>query len=491
MLKIQKKILILFCIITFLGTFDCLSSLQFETEFFPELLIPNQYKKNNFGDLTIIHVTGLPDKVINVVEKSIFPSKPKQGPRILPCSEYKFYVTALGFLPGLPVTYTFQDDLDQSYGEITIIPNKIYSESLTNKARIEAKLISLSPANYEIIFENFDKNEEISFTGKESQENKILVNHGCKFEYSPAVINEKGGVGYLTLTRSSGEIFKLQLPWGLEWAKYIGYYTKDGKTKFPGRDGDFKNAPTDIVNYLAKLEVPIQIKTKFYTFQNIPEQYRKSDQQGDLTLISIKGLPDMSKNIYVTQKHILSLEPINCPSFESCSEYELPIYGDGYIPGLPVVFTFHDLNKNFIEEVTIIPKPLYVESKSDKARIEAKIFSIEPINYEIVMENFGKKEKVLLTSVSGFEKLSYDVVIENSFTMALMPELITEIGGIAHLTVKRPSGEILKLELPWGMEWAKYVKPVIHDGVPKFLYNGKLFLPHDQKKEIMDPMMKI
>lgn len=65
----------------------------------------------------------------------------------------------------------------------------------------------------------------------------------------PGVLNKQGGITRLSLTRSSGEVLKLELPWGWEWIKYCLYYDENGKVKSLVETDEFLKDNPKIAEY--------------------------------------------------------------------------------------------------------------------------------------------------------------------------------------------------------------------------------------------------
>jgi hypothetical protein len=234
MLAIQSRLLIttLIMINAFLSS---LGALQVKAEFYPAQHIPQEYKEFSDGsDCTAITLKEWPiDSLISILETRLFQSKETNEKGLLKPEEGLdpvHLVSALGYTPGFPVTFTFKDSRKGLKEEITIIPNRIYVSSPIDHAQIEAKLIQRSPANYSLVFEGFGEGEELLFRScsyQEQIEQKLQFNKGFSFSVMPGVINKQGGIARLSFIRQSGEILKLELPWGLEWLKYLLFYDKD------------------------------------------------------------------------------------------------------------------------------------------------------------------------------------------------------------------------------------------------------------------------
>ena len=142
-------------------------------------------------------------------------------------------VSSVGYFPGVPVTYTFENIEKGLKEEITVVPNRVLVKSLIDNAQIEAKLISEYPAMYHLDLEGFGK-EELTLKSVSYGEvlgSKFPINEKSMTIYTPGVIGKEGGIGRISFTRASGEVLKLELPWGVEWMKHHLYYDENGKPK--------------------------------------------------------------------------------------------------------------------------------------------------------------------------------------------------------------------------------------------------------------------
>lgn len=200
----------------------------------------------------------------------------------------------------------------------------------------------------------------------------------------------------------------------------------------------------------------IEIISEFYPAGQIPKEFDVPNQ-GDLTLLQLKSWPT-SNAISITENRnnsSKSTEKGKVPPGEN-SNFRYAVYSLGYFPGEPVKFTFQDSRKKISQAITVIPNRLLVKSDLDNATIEAQIVQMTlPFTYKIEFKGFGKNEVFLL------ESSSYDEVMKKEFpnpgVMNFMPGVVGKLGGIAQLSIQRPSGEHLKLELPWGIEMMKYI----------------------------------
>lgn len=53
-----------------------------------------------------------------------------------------------------------------------------------------------------------------------------------------------------------------------------------------------------------------------------------------------------------------------------------------------------------------------------------------------------------------------------------MPGVVDKLGGVGKITVTRPSGEVLSLDLPWVLEWMKYTYLCEEEGNPQLIIDS-------------------
>lgn len=204
-----------------------------------------------------------------------------------------------------------------------------------------------------------------------------------------------------------------------------------------------------------------EIKKEVYPFGALSET-------GDITVLTLKNWP--AGIINVTEKQLkLSKEIKELPSLQLTKNNlnpTLTISALGYIPGVPVVYIFRNIEKGFREEITLVPNRIFVKSSVDNAQIEATLTLESPVTYNLDLQGFAEKELVL-KSVSYHEVLESKFPISEKALSAYMPGVIGKKGGISRLSFTRPTGEVLKLELPWGVEWLKYFLYYDENGKPK------------------------
>ena len=225
-----------------------LEAVQVTTEFYPAGNIPKEYDVSDGADCTVIFLEGLPkNSTISISRHCLLMGKMK-GDRVKlgEINDFALGVSALGFIPGVPVSFTFKNSRNSINEKIVLVPNRIFAKSSKDNAMVEAKLTVVNPAGYLIALEGFTEGEEIlmrSVSYDEVIEHKFQFDKPISLMLTPGVLGKEGGIGRVTFVRSSGESLKLDLPWGLKWIEYLKYYDKDGSVKTFKEGKAWKNDP--------------------------------------------------------------------------------------------------------------------------------------------------------------------------------------------------------------------------------------------------------
>jgi hypothetical protein len=218
----------------------------------------------------------------------------------------------------------------------------------------------------------------------------------------------------------------------------------------------------------------VDMKMEFYKADNIPAEYKKLSYGFDCTVIILDGLPS-NRNISVFQGRR------ECEDYDMKKLGMLPLNNGkgflvtsaiGYLPGELVKLELKD-DKRTYKEIFIVPCPIYAKSLHDNAIIKAIIQEKSPVMYSIAFEGFKENEKILFKSFSYNECVESDFVINKNFSMMTMPAVINKKGGIAKINIIRSSGEVLEIELPWGLEWMKYAYYLDNGKVVNFFDDAK------------------
>lgn len=239
----------------FLALLSFLEGGDFITEYFTEGNIPKQLSQySDQGDLTVITIRGWPAYgEIILYESSLIKGKTLKTTFSKSRGEdVVSLIGSIGYIPGLSINYTYKNSKNRLTKEIKFIPARILAKSIKDHAEIEAELVSFHPVMYRIYLRGFSPNEELVYRSKSYHEvNEGKINSTSIFVTLPEVIGKRGGVEELSLIRPSGEILRLELPWGLEWTKYNKYYDKDGSVITLSEDPEFLKENPEIAEYFA------------------------------------------------------------------------------------------------------------------------------------------------------------------------------------------------------------------------------------------------
>jgi len=134
--------------------------------------------------------------------------------------ETHYYIlgSSRGFYPGERIISRFRAADGSVEQEISGIPQPAIFRDSDNKIAMRAELLSLSPTVYTIDLPTMQEGEEYQLISKsltETTKSKPKFSSQAPLHYSPAPKTKaKGGIGTLTIKRTSGETYTLALPWG-------------------------------------------------------------------------------------------------------------------------------------------------------------------------------------------------------------------------------------------------------------------------------------
>lgn len=205
-----------------------------------------------------------------------------------------------------------------------------------------------------------------------------------------------------------------------------------------------------------------EIETKFYEKNCIPEVMRRPTDEGNLTTISLIDWP-MDSSIRVTERRLSEGKKIRDLGVITQHPFCYGIYAIGYLPGDKVTFTFKEKTHGLLKKVTIVPNPIYVKSFIDGAKIEAKIDNFETHTFEILFTGFENDELEFYFSTSYNVKT---IMPLNKYMKSIKfdPSGFGKKGGVAKIDFRRKSGEMMALEIPWGLEFTKYMMQYDENG---------------------------
>jgi hypothetical protein len=175
----------------------------------------------------------------------------------------------------------------------------------------------------------------------------------------------------------------------------------------------------------------------------------------DCTIITFEGLPANGK-IEINLSRLTEKEVIKIPDIIVGNNGigKLVVSGAGFLPGEVAKYQFQ-FPENEKKEVEITPFPILAKSSIDEATVSAEMDMAN--GFTIKLENFGDNDKVIMKSISHSEVLQHTLLVNNSLDFGYLPAVVGKNGGVAKLSFQRPSGEILTIELPWGLEMLRYI----------------------------------
>lgn len=219
--------------------------------------------------------------------------------------------------------------------------------------------------------------------------------------------------------------------------------------------------------FLNSLEA-VQVTSQVYKAKSLPEEYRKLCDSGEYqTIIKLEKWPPNSV-IDIYEDRLMSAPEIKrLGNLKTGSWAAMQIVSSlGYIPAEPVTLMFKDSKNKLDKKISVVPNPLYVKSPVDYAVVEVALCQLYPVSYNVELKGFKKGEELLIKSTSYDESWEHRHKVDEA-KFIYMPGVVDKKGGVARLEIIRPSGEVLSLELPWGLEWLKYMLLYDQDGKMK------------------------
>lgn len=141
-----------------------------------------------------------------------------------------------GFLPGERIGVTIKTKDGGFVYKTNFIPNAIRGKNKKEEVLLTAELKTLNEGKctYALDLSGFSEKEEVIFksvSGREISEHPMVCSKNCSVLIQPVVKRQKGGVGKVSLTRKSGEVISINLPWGDNLLEYF-----EGKLVFDPED---------------------------------------------------------------------------------------------------------------------------------------------------------------------------------------------------------------------------------------------------------------
>ncbi len=200
--------------------------------------------------------------------------------------------------------------------------------------------------------------------------------------------------------------------------------------------------------------------------------YAEADAGHSKTFLSIKNFPINKKMSYAMKRplqkdkyykrvgeFIINEQAIitsaNDPE-EICHYFS--VSARGFLPGERVFFRFKAKDGSFEMETHFIPNPIKAQDKSGIASIEAELVVLNPAFYQFKFNGFKENEVIKSLSISGKEEIKNSFKISKDVLITDSPNIMGEQGGVGKIIFTRDSGEKIRINLPWGLEWLDYLE---------------------------------
>jgi hypothetical protein len=106
------------------------------------------------------------------------------------------------------------------FNEITFAPRPLAIATKSGEILVEAKLLDPMGRSYSLKIRIAEELECTSLSGDEKI-GPFLIQGPAEMGTAPAVIGMKGGICKMEFKRKNGEVYTLELPWGVECTKYM------------------------------------------------------------------------------------------------------------------------------------------------------------------------------------------------------------------------------------------------------------------------------
>jgi hypothetical protein len=131
----------------------------------------------------------------------------------------------------------------------------------------------------------------------------------------------------------------------------------------------------------------------------------------------------------------------------------------GFLPGETVYYRFRTADGTVSKEISGIPSPAEIKDAEYHTILKAELVSVNPTVYKISLPGLNEGEQYDLKITSLGETLKAKPQHAKNKTFHITPGGKTNReGGEAILEIKRKSGKIYNLKLPWGCALNWYLK---------------------------------
>lgn len=130
----------------------------------------------------------------------------------------------------------------------------------------------------------------------------------------------------------------------------------------------------------------------------------------------------------------------------------------GFLPGERVYYRFRTTDGKIDKEISGVPTPAAVKDKDHNVVLKAELVSINPTVYKIFLPtmNEGEEYELKSTSVGDITKAKPKYTSKTPLHYSPAANGNSK-GGDAILEIRRKSGEVYTLQLPWGTALEGYL----------------------------------
>lgn len=188
-------------------------------------------------------------------------------------------------------------------------------------------------------------------------------------------------------------------------------------------------------------------------------------------IIKLEGYPK-NKEIFFDVKRIVSKDP---QSYETKMSFSIQNDGTllitntnrhllslicssrGYLPGELVTFRFRTADNAISKEVSGIPTPATIKDKEHHVVLQAELMSEDPTVYNILLPSMNEGEEFELKSTSLGAIVKGKPIYHKGMPLHYAPGVKGKRGGDATFEIRRKSGEVYSILLPWGSSLTGYL----------------------------------
>jgi hypothetical protein len=122
----------------------------------------------------------------------------------------------------------------------------------------------------------------------------------------------------------------------------------------------------------------------------------------------------------------------------------------GILPGERVTYRFSVAERSLSTELHGIPNPLNFIDKEGNVAMRAEMVFFQPTVYAIDLPTMQEGEEYQLKALTGGETVKGKPTYSSKKPFHFTPSAPKSRGGISSIEVRRKSGELYFLQLPWG-----------------------------------------